>query len=55
MVLIPAGPDTIPDFLYDTINSINYHIKEENCKIAIIDDTGSQKLEGITEMFAAML
>lgn len=39
LVLIPAGPDTIADYLHDTIDSINYHLGQPNCIVAVLDDS----------------
>src|SRR6478735_5029294 len=43
MVLIPAGPDTVREYLDDTIESVNHHVGVSKCVIAVIDDSRQQR------------
>jgi hypothetical protein len=47
LVLIPAGPDTIADYLHDTIDSINYHLGQANCIVAVLDDSRRNSFSAI--------
>jgi hypothetical protein len=51
MVLIPAGPDTVREFLADTIESVNYHISCSNCIVAVIDDSRQDRFARLGESF----
>lgn len=51
MVLIPAGPDTIRDFLEDTIASVNHHVGIEGCKVAVLDDSRQSRFRDLHEIF----
>jgi hypothetical protein len=48
-VLIPAGPDTVEEYLADTIDSINHHIGIANCVVAIIDDSQGGRIRACVE------
>jgi hypothetical protein len=39
LVLIPAGPDTVREYLNDTIESVNHHTGVSNCIVAVMDDS----------------
>jgi hypothetical protein len=50
LVIIPAGPATIREYLDDTIESINHHIGESNCVIAVIDDSRQNKFANVGDL-----
>jgi hypothetical protein len=47
LVIIPAGPATIREYLDDTIESINHHIGESNCVIAVMDDSRENRFANV--------
>ena len=51
MVLIPAGPDTVREYLDDTIDSINHHLGVSNCAIALIDDSRQNTFAYVGSVF----
>ena len=51
LVVIPAGPATIREYLDDTIESINHHIGISNCVIAIIDDSRQDRFDDVGDAF----
>lgn len=51
MVLIPAGPNTQPEYLNDTIESVNHHIGAVNCTVAVIDDSRRKRFAYVGDLF----
>lgn len=51
MVLIPAGPDTVREYLDDTIESVNHHVGVSKCVIAVIDDSRQNRFETLSASF----
>jgi len=47
LVMIPAGPATIREYLDDTIDSINHHVGMSNCVIAVIDDSRQNRFANL--------
>jgi len=51
MVLVPAGPATVPEYLDDTLESINYHVGRANCIIAVVDDSRTRRFARLGDVF----
>jgi hypothetical protein len=51
IVLIPAGPDTVREYLDDTIESVNHYIGHSNCTIAVIDDSRQNRFAYLWNSF----
>jgi hypothetical protein len=51
MVLIPAGPDTVFEYLSDTIDSVYHHTGVQNCKVVVLDDSRRDKFASIGDRF----
>ena len=51
MVLVPAGPTTIREYLDDTLESINHHVGSANCIIAIVDDSRVSRFARLGDVF----
>ena len=51
IVLIPAGPDTVLDYLNDTIESVNHHTGVANCLVVVLDDSRQGKFADIGKLF----
>jgi hypothetical protein len=51
MVLIPAGPDTQPEYLNDTLESVNHHIGVLSCVVAVIDDSRRKRFAYVGDLF----
>jgi hypothetical protein len=49
VVLIPAGPDTVEEYLADTIDSVNHHIGIPNCVVAVIDDSPGGRIQAFVK------
>ncbi len=52
MVLIPAGPATVREYLDDTIDSINQHMRQSNCTVALLDDSREGRFDDIAGAFS---
>ena len=50
LVMIPAGPATIREYLDDTIDSINHHLGASNCVIAVIDDSRQNRFADVGDL-----
>ena len=55
MVLIPAGPATVRANLEDTIDSINYYIGVDACRVAIVDDSRRDSFRDLAGAFPNIL
>ena len=51
IVLIPAGPDTVREYLDDTIESVNHYIGHSNCTVAVIDDSRQNRFAYLWNSF----
>jgi hypothetical protein len=51
MVLIPAGPNTVREYLDDTIESVNHHVGVSKCVVAVIDDSRQNRFATLTASF----
>ena len=51
MVLIPAGPATVREYLDDTIDSVNQHMGPSNCTVAVLDDSRDGRFDDIRGAF----
>jgi len=51
MVLIPAGPATVREYLDDTIDSINHHMTVSHCTVALLDDSREGRFDDIGAAF----
>jgi hypothetical protein len=51
MVLIPAGPDTVREYLDDTLESVNHHVGIANCILAVIDDSRQNRFADVGSTF----
>ena len=51
MVLIPAGPGTVFEYLNDTIDSVYHHTGVQNCKVVVLDDSRLDTFASIGDRF----
>jgi hypothetical protein len=51
IVLIPAGPNTVHDYLNDTIESVNHHAGVSNCLVVVLDDSRQDKFAYVGDFF----
>jgi len=51
LVLIPAGPDTVLEYLADTIESVNHHVGVASCTVVVLDDSRQGTCLGIADRF----
>ena len=51
IVLIPAGPDTVGEYLNDTIESAIHYIGSSNCTVAVIDDSREDRFAYVSNVF----
>jgi hypothetical protein len=51
LVLIPAGPATVREYLDDTIDSVNQHMRPSNCTVALMDDSRDGRFDDIRAAF----
>ena len=50
-MLIPAGPNTVLEYLNDTIESVNYHTGVPNCAVVVLDDSRQDKFACVADQF----
>jgi hypothetical protein len=51
LVLIPAGPATVPEYLNDTIESVNHHAGVSECVVVVLDDSRQGKFSCVAGLF----